>query len=295
MPSDLIRGWEPVRVKKTRQNKRAKPAFNGIEKAHGNRSLSRSKTFLLLAGLTAYLATQFPAIAEEPVRVLATGVFATTLQSLAQPFERVSGTKIQVSIANAGEVAARVASGEAADLVMTSSAGIKTLAKQGALAADEVVIGKMRLGVAVRSGAAIPDLSSAETFRTLLLSARTVAYIDPNGGGTSGPFFEKIFASLGVADAVHAKAVLGKTGSEINSAVASGQAAIGMTQASEIIGASGVAFAGYLPDTLNLTTIYSAAIATRSKNPKGASAFLEFVAGPIGSDHLRRAGWDIGR
>jgi ABC-type molybdate transport system substrate-binding protein len=86
-----------------------KPAFNGIEKAHGNRSLSRSKTLLLLAGLTAYLATQFPAIAEEPVRVLATGVFATTLQSLAQPFETASGTKIQVSIANAGEVAARVA------------------------------------------------------------------------------------------------------------------------------------------------------------------------------------------
>jgi molybdate transport system substrate-binding protein len=276
-----------------------KPAFNCVEKLTENRSLSRSKTLLLLAGLTAYLATQFPAKAEEPVRVLATGVFATAVESLAQPFEQASGTKIQVSIANAGEVAARMTSGEAADLVMTSSSGVQTLAKQGALVADEVVIGKMRLGVAIRSGAAAQNLSSnltsAETFRTLLLSAGKVAYIDPNGGGTSGPFFEKIFASLGVADAVHAKAILGKTGLDIASAVASGQAAIGMTQASEIIGANGVAFAGYLPDTLNLTTVYSAAIAARSKNPKGAAAFLAFVAGPIGSDHLRRAGWDIGQ
>jgi molybdate transport system substrate-binding protein len=104
-----------------------------------------------------------------------------------------------------------------------------------------------------------------------------------------------MFASLGVADAVHAKAVLCKNGAEIVSAVASGKAAIGMTQASEIVGASGVAFAGYLPDTLNLTTVYSASIATRSPNPKTASAFLEFVAGPIGSDHLRRAGWDTDR
>jgi len=264
--------------------------------------LSRRKTFLLLAGLAATLATtlatQLPAIAEEPVRVLATGVFATSLRSLAQPFEAASGTKIQVSIANAGEVATRMASGETADLVMSSSAGVKTLAKQGVLAADEVVIGKMRLGVAVRASAAVQNfsssLASSETFRALLLSADKVAYIDPNGGGTSGPFFEKIFASLGVADAVHAKAVLCKTGREIANAVASGQATIGMTQASEIVGADGVAFAGYLPDALNLTTVYSASMAARSTNPKGASAFLAFVAGPVGSEHLRRAGWDIG-
>ena len=227
--------------------------------------------------------------------MLATGVFATTLQSLADPFESVSGYKIEVSIANAGEVASRVVAGEAADLVMTSSAGVKTLAKQNALVSNEVVIGKMRLGVAVPSGATMPDLTTAETFRTLLLSASKIAYIDPNGGGTSGPFFEKIFASLGIADAVHAKAVLCKTGSEIVKAVASGTATIGMTQASEIVGAEGVAFAGYLPNALNLTTVYSASIATRSKNPKGASIFLEFVAGQIGSDHLRRAGWDIDR
>jgi molybdate transport system substrate-binding protein len=225
--------------------------------------------------------------------VLATGVFATTLQSLARPFELASGYKIEVSIANAGDVASRIVAGEAADLVMSSSASVKALAKQDAVVSNEAVIGRMRLGVAIRSGATMPDLASAETTRTLLLSAENVAYIDPNGGGTSGPFFEKMFASLGVADAVHAKAVLCKTGSEIVSAVASGRAAIGMTQGSEIVGASGVAFAGHLPNSLNLTTVYSASIATRSKNPEGASAFLKFVAGPIGSDHLRRAGWDI--
>jgi molybdate transport system substrate-binding protein len=259
--------------------------------------MSRPTTFRLLASLTiylaAYLATQLPAMAQELVRVLATGVFATTLQSLAGPFESASGYKIQVSIANAGEVASRIVAGEPADLVMSSSAGVKTLTKQNSLVSNEVVIGKMRLGVAVKSGAAAPDLTSTEALRTLLLSAGKIAYIDPNGGGTSGPFFETMFASLGVADAVHAKAVLCKTGLEIVRAVASGAAAIGMTQASEIVGANGVAFAGYLPDAQNLTTVYSAAIATRSNNPKEAAAFLAFVVGPVGSDHLRRAGWDV--
>ena len=68
-----------------------------------------------------------------------------------------------------------------------------------------------------------------------------------------------------------------------------------MTQASEIVGADGVAFAGYLPDAQNLTTVYAASIATGSKNAKGASAFLAFIAGPSGADRLRRAGWDIAR
>jgi len=253
------------------------------------------RVFWLLASLTAYLAAQLPARAGEAVRILATGVFATSLQSLTPPFEAASGYKIQVSISNAGEVASRVAAGEAADLVMTSSAGIKTLAQQNALAPNDVVVGKMRLGVAVPSGATMPDLGSTEAFRTLLQSTATIAYIDPTGGGTSGPFFEKMFASLGVADAVHAKAVLCKTGAEIVSAVASGKAAIGMTQASEIIGGTGVVFAGFLPDMQNLTTVYAASMATRASNPKGASAFLEFIAGPVGSDHLRRAGWDIER
>jgi molybdate transport system substrate-binding protein len=274
--------------------------FKGVKKIHGNQLLSRPKmsrrkTFLLLASLIACFAAQLPAAADEPVRVLATGVFATALQSLGPAFEATTGAKIQVSIANAGEVAARVAAGEAIDLVMTSSAGVKALAKQGVLVADEVVIGKMRLGVAVPSSATTPDLSSTEAFRTLLLSANKVAYIDPNGGGTSGPFFEKMFTSLGVAEAVHAKAVLCKTGAEIVNAVASGRATIGMTQASEIIGGAGVAFAGYLPDAQNLTTVYAAAVAKGSTNPKAAIAFLEFVAGPAGSDHLRRAGWDIER
>jgi molybdate transport system substrate-binding protein len=253
------------------------------------------KTFWLLASGAAYLATQLPAMAGEPVRILATGVFATTLQSATEPFESATGYRIEVSIANAGQVASRVAEGEAVDLVMTSSAGIKTLAKQGALAPNEIVIGRMRLGVAVRTGAAVPDLGSTEAFRALLLSSATVAYIDPKGGGTSGPFFEEMFTALGVADAVRAKAVLCKTGAEIVHAVASGRAAIGMTQASEIIGASGIGFAGYLPNAQNLTTVYAAAVAARSNNPKGASAFLASISGPGGSDHLRRAGWDVDR
>lgn len=248
---------------------------------------------VVLAGLALSLAGPRPAAAAEPLRVLATGVYASTLQALSAPFEAASGIALAVSIANAGEVATRVTAGEPADVVMSSAASIKTLAQQGLLVPDAAAIGRMRLGVAVPAGAALPDLTSAAAFRSLLLSARTVSYIDPNGGGTSGPFFEKMLASLGIAEAVHAKAVLGKDGTAIVRAVASGAAAVGMTQASEIIGADGVRFAGFIPEALNLTTPYAAAVTARAKNAPAARSFLAFLAGAEGSARLRQAGWDI--
>jgi molybdate transport system substrate-binding protein len=266
-----------------------------LAKTRGFGRLSHRNALLLVASLAIYLAALLPVMAQEVIRVLATGVFATTLHSLAGSFEAASGYKLQVSIANAGEVGARVAAGEPTDLVMSSSASIKALAKRGVLVPDEVAIGKMRLGVAVPAGAKMPDLTSTEALRALLSSAGKVAYIDPNGGGTSGPFFEKMFLSLGMADVVHAKSILCKDGAEIVSAVASGKAAIGMTQASEIIGADGVEFAGYLPSSSNLTTPYSASMTTQLKDPEKAAAFLKFVAGPVGADRLRQAGWDIDR
>jgi molybdate transport system substrate-binding protein len=241
------------------------------------------------------LAVERSAAAQESLRILATGVFATTLHALADPFEAASGYKLDVSIANAGQIASRIAAGEPADVVMTSAASLQTLAKQGAIGPYRVAIGNMRLGVAVPPGTAAPDLTTPEAFRSLLVSAVNISYIDPNGGGTSGPFFEHMFMSLGVADAVHAKALLGKDGAEVVRAVASGNAAVGMTQASEIIGGDGVVFAGYIPASLNLTTPYSAAVTAQSTNAKTASAFLEFITGPIGSERLRQAGWDIDR
>src|SRR5262249_47050947 len=126
-----------------------------------------------------------------------------------------------------------------------------------------------------------------------ILSAPAIAYIDPKGGGTSGAFFAKLFERLGVADAVPAKGIPCKTGIDVNQAVAAGRASLGFTQASEIIGADGVAFAGFLPDDLQLVTVYAAAIPASAKNPDGGKAFIRFLTGPTGAERLRKSGWDV--
>jgi molybdate transport system substrate-binding protein len=150
----------------------------------------------------------------------------------------------------------------------------------------------MRLGVAVAPGLPMPDLSTAAAVRSALLAAPHVAYIDPKGGGTSGPFIAKLFERLGVAEQMSESGILSKTGKDVVRAVESGAATCGLTQASELIGAKGVQFAGYLPDEVQVISVYAGAIATQARVGDLASDFIRFLKSPKSVEAFRHAGWD---
>lgn len=231
---------------------------------------------------------------EAALQVIATGVYEHVLHDLGAAYAQRAGARVAATITNAGGVAAKLDANPAADLVMTSSPGIDSLAANGrVIAASKVDIGGMRLGIAVRSGAALPDLRTSAAVRATL-SGEAVASIDPHGGGTSGPFIGKLFERLGIAEAVAARGVLCATGAAVASAIATGRAALGITQAAELIDVDGVAFAGFLPDELQLVTVYSAAVGAASKRPGVAADFLAFMTGPVGAERLRRSGWSPG-
>jgi molybdate transport system substrate-binding protein len=228
----------------------------------------------------------------EALQVLATGVYEHVLNDLAAPFTAQSGRALRIGITNAGGVLARIEAGEAADVVMTSSVGIDSLVAKGRIrAGSKVDVGGMRLGIAVKAGAPLPDIDSPDALRAALRTA-AVASIDPRGGGTSGPFIDQLFERLGIAAEVHANGLLCKTGGDVVRAVASGRATLGLTQAAELFGVEGLAFAGFLPDALQLVTVYAAAVAADSKFPQAAAAFIAFVTGPQGAERLRQSGWD---
>jgi molybdate transport system substrate-binding protein len=228
------------------------------------------------------------------LQVIATGVYEHVLEDLAAPFRQATGHAVSFTITNAGGVIARLDANEAADVVMTSAAGIDSLAaKRRIIAATKVDVGGMRLGVAAKAGAPAPDIKTSDALRRALLAA-TVAYIDPHGGGTSGPFLVKAFERLGVADEVRANGILCATGRDVVQAVASGRAALGLTQAAELIGAPGVGFAGFLPDELQLVTVYAMAIAANAKALDAAKSFVAFITGPVAAERFRGSGWQVG-
>ena len=226
------------------------------------------------------------------LQIIATGVYEHVLKDLAAPFTAQTGNTLRVSITNAGGVAAKLEADATADVVMTSSVGIDALAAKGRVVADSKVdVGGMRLGIAVKAGAPLPDLASADALRSALRAAPAVASIDPNGGGTSGPFIDRMFERLDVAEEVRARGILCATGGDVARAVASGSATLGITQAAELIGLPGLAFAGFVPEELQLVTVYSAAVSAKANSPDTAAAFIAFITGPDAAERLRASGW----
>ena len=227
------------------------------------------------------------------LQVIATGVYEHALKDLAAPFKQASGHDVSFIITNAGGVIAKLDGNQAADVVMTSSTGIDSLAASGrVIASTKVDVGGMRLGVAVRSGAAEPDIRTPAALRGALRAA-AVAYIDPHGGGTSGPFLDRLFERLGVAGEVRANGIRCATGGDVVRAVAAGSAALGVTQAAELIGLPGVHFVGFLPDDLQLVTIYATAVAGGTEALDAAKSFTAFIAGPAAAERLRSSGWQV--
>ena len=146
------------------------------------------------------------------------------------------------------------------------------------------------IGVGVRAGAPSPDLSTAETFRAALLEARSVAYVNPAAGGTSGTYFEGLLERMGIADAMKSKIVYRTQGSEVADAVAKGEAELGITFTSELQPNPGVRVAGTLPAAIQLPTIYSAAVMATAENFEGARAFLRTLACAEGRAAVTTAG-----
>jgi molybdate transport system substrate-binding protein len=230
----------------------------------------------------------------DSLRVLATGVFEFAVRDLAEPFKRQNGQDVNFTIVNAGAAAAKLEAGETYDVILSSSASLDKLAAAGKVAANSKVdVGRMRLGAVVKHGAPLPDLKTVPALRAALLAAPAVAYIDPRGGGTSGAFFAKMFERLGIVDQMQAKAVLAATGADVAKAVSDGRATLGMTQASELIGAQGVEFADYLPGDMQLITDYAAAVCVSAAAPQTAEAFIRYLVSPVGSERLRKSGWEI--
>ena len=143
------------------------------------------------------------------------------------------------------------------------------------------------IALAVRSGAARPDLSSEAAARAALLGANRVAY----STGPSGDHVQALWRRWGVAEALLERGVLAPPGVPVASLVASGEADIGLQQLSELMGAEGIEIAGPLPQPIQLTTTFAAAATGRRPGMVGpARDFLTFLRAPSAASVIARHG-----
>ena len=226
------------------------------------------------------------------VKVLTAGAFKQVVLAMQPEFEKQTGFKIVVDNDTVGGLAKRIEGGEAFDVVIISPGAVDDLAKKGKVVGGRRVnLARVGIGVMVREGAPKPDVGSVEAFKRAVLGAKSVAFIDPASGGSSGIYIAKLFDRLGIADQVAPKAKL-KRGGYVADLIVSGEAELGIHQISEIMPAKGVILVGPLPTGIQNYTIYAAGVSTSAKDSAGASALIKLLSGPSAADVLKSKGME---
>jgi molybdate transport system substrate-binding protein len=231
------------------------------------------------------------ALAQTELRIFVTGAMKEPVEELGAAFARRSGHTLVYISDTTGVLQKRLSAGEKADLIVMAAPGIETLRKEKRVVAESRIdLARVLIGVGVRAGAPSPDLSTPDTFKAALLKARSVSYVTPAAGGTSGIYFEGLLQRMGIADSMKSKTVYRTLGSEVADAVASGDAELGITFTSELQSNPRVKVAGPLPAAIQMQTTYSAAIATGAPAGEAARAFLSVLAGAEGRAAITKAG-----
>ena len=258
----------------------------------GKLSRSRWITLLLAAAMMA-----MPGVAlAADVRVMISAGFYHVYAELGPAFERASGhhliTTRGPSMGDSPEaIPARLAHGEAADVVILDGGAADALAKRGLVRDDsKVTLARSLIGMVVRQGANKPDIGSVEAFKNALLAAKSIAYSD-SGSGTY--LSTQLFARLGVADQVLPKSrkVRGPpSGEPVAAVIARGEAEIGFQQVSELIHVAGVDYVGTIPAELQPGFTFAGALTRSVQEVEAASALLRFLTSPEAAPIIGKAG-----
>ena len=251
--------------------------------------MKHSNGFLLGVVLGAMGLLPQPTTAAE-IKVLTTGAFKQVVVALVPEFEKTTGHKVVVDNGTVGQLQKRVDDGEAFDVLVLSPKGIEDYIKSGKIVAgSNASLAKVGVGVMVKEGAPKPDISTVEAFKQALLKAKSVGYIDPASGGSSGIYVAGLLDKLGIAEQIKPKAKLQK-GGHVSDLVKAGEAEIGIHQISEILAVQGAVLVGPLPAEIQNFTVYSAGVGSAAKD--GASALVKFLAGPHAGPIIKAKGME---
>lgn len=215
------------------------------------------------------------------LKVLSAGAVKYVATDFAPRFTRDTGDQVEFTFGTIGGVRKRLENGETADIVMGTAPAIAQMEQSGVLVAGSCTdLGRTLTGLCVRADAPMPDISTPDRFKQTLLKARSIAYTNPQAGGTSGIFLVGLLERLGIAEAVGRKALLCINGDDVVDKVAAGEAEIGSTFLSEIVPMKAVKAVGPLPQPIQNATAYAAGIMTGSSNREAAGRFIAMLTAP---------------
>jgi molybdate transport system substrate-binding protein len=209
------------------------------------------------------------------LKILAGGSMTASLKELAPRFEKSTGHKLDIAFAATPELI-KMATSAPFDAGVVPVDVMKNEAAYAKFVAGQDTIARVGFGVAVRAGAAKPDVTTPEAFKAVLLKASTISTFPASAAGA---YVQKVFERLGIAEEMKRKTKVAASPADIPKTVASGEAELGVFLNNVMI-APGVELAGPFPGDLQQDLVFVGATAADSKSADAARAFLEFLKSP---------------
>jgi molybdate transport system substrate-binding protein len=245
-----------------------------------------SSLLVLVLGLAASTANavEFKVMASVGVRAI--------LASLVPEFERVSGDKVDLNFGTAVPLKRQIDNGEGFDVVILVPSMLEDLTKTGKVAAGSVTnIARTGVGVAVKRGAAKPDVSSPAALEQAISASAHITYTKES---QTSAVIIPMLSSLGIAEKMAPRTLLETSSNGTAGNIADGRADLGFILVSEILPVPGIELAGPLPPELQKYVVFTAGIGTSSKQAEAAKAFLDYLRTPAAATILRERGMEPG-
>jgi molybdate transport system substrate-binding protein len=224
---------------------------------------------------------------ENVVRLLSTLALKGAVRDLAGRFEALGGARIDADFAPTLGLLDRLHAGEGADVVILTREALGDLASLGTVVAESCVdLARSFVGIAVKAGAAHPDIATEAALRVTLLEARSVAY---SRIGASGILFAQLIERIGIAPAINARACIIPSGFTAE-LLLTGRADLAVQQISELKLVAGVEVVGPIPHHLQIPAVFSAGRLAASKRVAQSEALLKYLGSPEVAPVLRESG-----
>ena len=203
------------------------------------------------------------------------------LAAVCEAIARQTGASIRFESVGGVDAAARVAGGEAFDLVVLAADALDKLAAAGhVVAASLRPLALSQVAIAVPAGAVRPDVRSEPALRAAVLAASRIGY----STGPSGVALLQLFARWGLLEPLRERLVQARPGVPVAALLARGQAELGFQQLSELKDEPGIALLGTMPPGLEIVTTFSGAVGAHSTRAAEASEALDFITSPAADD-----------
>jgi molybdate transport system substrate-binding protein len=227
------------------------------------------------------------------LNILSGGAAQGLVASLAPKFKALTGFDIEGEFGAVGAMADKLRKGTPVDIVILTAAIVAALAEEKLVERASITdIGLVETAVAVRAGDPLVAVNDATGLRNALLAADAI-FVPDTKASTAGIHVAKVLRQLGIADAVAARLRIFPNGATAMRHLATSDAVrpIGCTQSTEIISTKGVMLSGSLPPGCELSTMYTAAIATRAAGPEHARDLIDLLSGAEQRELRTRAGF----